>query len=65
MRPLTNAQAYAIAVATGAGSWLAVMLIRGSASFGLLPLGLIMFAALALPGAAAAFAAAARRRALS
>jgi hypothetical protein len=29
MRPLTNAQAYAIAAATGAGLWLAVMLISG------------------------------------
>ena len=117
MRPLTNAQAYAIAAATGAGLWLAVMLMSGkreawdsplywiaaypagiavagalgyfaparpwrwsfalmsaqaatmvvaASSFGLLPLGLIMFAALALPGAAvAAFASAARRGALS
>lgn len=117
MRPMTNAQAYAIAAATGAGLWLAVMLISGrreawdsplywmaaypagiavagvlgylapvrpwrwslalmsaqavtmtlaASSFGLLPLGLIMFGALSLPGAAvAAFAAAARRRALS
>jgi hypothetical protein len=114
---LTNAQAYAIAVATGAGLWLAVMLISGrreawdspmywmaaypagiavagilgylapqqpwrwslvlmsaeavtmavaASSFGLLPLGLIMFGILALPGvAAAALAAAARRRVLS
>jgi hypothetical protein len=117
MRPLTNAQAYAIAAATGAGLWIAVTLISGrreawdsplywmagypagiavagvlgylaperpwrwalalmsaqsvtlafaASSFGLLPLGLIMFGILALPGAGvAAIAAATRRRALS
>ena len=116
MRPLTNAQAYAIAAATGAGmarrhgdqrqargvglaavldgrlsgghcgrrcprlprarapmamvaravSAQAVTMVVAASSFSLLPLGLIMFAALSLPGAAAAaFAAAARSRALS
>src|SRR5687767_208260 len=117
MRPLTNAQAYAIAAAAGTGFWIAVTLISGrreawdsplywmagypggiavagvhgylaperpwrwalalmsaqavtlafaASSFGLLPLGLIMFGILALPGAGvAAIAAATRRRALS
>jgi hypothetical protein len=44
----------------------AVTLACAASSFGLLPLGLIMFGILALPGAGvAAIAAATRRRALS
>jgi anaerobic C4-dicarboxylate transporter len=114
MRRLTNAQAYVLAGAIGAGLWIAVMAISGrreawdsplywtaaypagiavagvlgylvperawrwalvlmsaqavvlalaAASFGLLPLGLIMFGILALPGAGvASLAAVARRR---
>ena len=74
MRPLTNAQAYAIAVATGAGSWIAVTMISGRREAWDSPLywmagypaGIGIVGILALPGTAvAAIAAAARRRALS
>lgn len=74
MRPLTSAQAYAIAAATGAGLWIAVTMISGRREaldsplywMAGYPAGIAIVGILALPGAAvAAIAAAARRRALS